>query len=81
MSGWGWRQTGAAGVTLPAAPYVRGLLHQLRDFCIKSGFFTKASGNVVWMGCNGATLDNAPGDVVEMEIPGIGTLGNRITTK
>ena len=33
------------------------------------------------MGCNGATPGTAPGDVVGMEIPGNGTLGNPITHK
>ena len=32
----------------------------------------------MWMGCDGATPDIAPGDVVEIEIPGIGALRNPV---
>jgi 2-keto-4-pentenoate hydratase/2-oxohepta-3-ene-1,7-dioic acid hydratase in catechol pathway len=40
-------------------------------------YFTLAPGDVIWMGTDGASPDLKAGDVVEVEITGIGTLRNR----
>jgi len=43
-----------------------------------SKYMTFYPGDVLWMGCDGATGPMAPGDIVEVEIPGIGTLRNPV---
>jgi 2-keto-4-pentenoate hydratase/2-oxohepta-3-ene-1,7-dioic acid hydratase in catechol pathway len=40
-------------------------------------YFTLWPGDVIWMGTDGASPDIKAGDVVEIEITGIGTLRNR----
>jgi 2-keto-4-pentenoate hydratase/2-oxohepta-3-ene-1,7-dioic acid hydratase in catechol pathway len=40
-------------------------------------YFTLWPGDVIWMGTDGASPDLKHGDVVEIEITGIGTLRNR----
>jgi 2-keto-4-pentenoate hydratase/2-oxohepta-3-ene-1,7-dioic acid hydratase in catechol pathway len=40
-------------------------------------YFTLWPGDVIWMGTDGASPDLRHGDVVEIEITGIGTLRNR----
>jgi len=40
-------------------------------------YFTLWPGDVIWMGTDGASPDLKAGDVVEIEITGIGTLRNR----
>ena len=39
-------------------------------------YVTLHPGDVIWMGTDGASPDLAPGDVVEVEITGLGTLRN-----
>jgi 2-keto-4-pentenoate hydratase/2-oxohepta-3-ene-1,7-dioic acid hydratase in catechol pathway len=39
-------------------------------------YLTLYPGDVIWMGTDGASPDLKPGDVVEIEIAGIGTLRN-----
>ena len=43
-----------------------------------SRYLTLYPGDVLWMGTEGATLDMKPGDTIEIEIDGIGTLRNGI---
>jgi hypothetical protein len=38
-------------------------------------------GDVVWLGAEGATPNMRPGDVVEIEISGIGTLRNYVVAE
>ena len=40
-------------------------------------YFTLWPGDVIWMGTDGASPDLKAGDVVEIDITGIGTLRNR----
>ena len=40
-------------------------------------YFTLWPGDVIWMGTDGASPDMKAGDVVEIDITGIGTLRNR----
>jgi 2-keto-4-pentenoate hydratase/2-oxohepta-3-ene-1,7-dioic acid hydratase in catechol pathway len=40
-------------------------------------YFTLWPGDVIWMGTDGTSPDIKAGDVVEIEISGIGTLRNR----
>jgi 2-keto-4-pentenoate hydratase/2-oxohepta-3-ene-1,7-dioic acid hydratase in catechol pathway len=42
-----------------------------------SKYFTLSPGDVIWMGTDGASPDLRDGDVVEIDITGIGTLRNR----
>jgi 2-keto-4-pentenoate hydratase/2-oxohepta-3-ene-1,7-dioic acid hydratase in catechol pathway len=40
-------------------------------------YFTLWPGDVIWMGTDGASPDIGHGDVVEIDITGVGTLRNR----
>jgi 2-keto-4-pentenoate hydratase/2-oxohepta-3-ene-1,7-dioic acid hydratase in catechol pathway len=42
-----------------------------------SKYFTLSPGDVIWMGTDGASPNLVDGDVVEIDITGIGTLRNR----
>jgi 2-keto-4-pentenoate hydratase/2-oxohepta-3-ene-1,7-dioic acid hydratase in catechol pathway len=44
-------------------------------------YFTLWPGDVIWMGTDGASPDLKAGDVVEIEITGIGTLRNRFVAE
>src|SRR6516165_6629097 len=44
-------------------------------------YFTLWPGDVIWMGTDGASPDIKAGDVVEIEITGIGTLRNRFVAE
>ena len=44
-------------------------------------YFTLWPGDVIWMGTDGASPDLKAGDVVEIEISGIGTLRNRFVAE
>jgi 2-keto-4-pentenoate hydratase/2-oxohepta-3-ene-1,7-dioic acid hydratase in catechol pathway len=44
-------------------------------------YFTLWPGDVIWMGTDGASPDLKAGDVVEVEITGIGTLRNRFVAE
>ena len=44
-------------------------------------YFTLWPGDVIWMGTDGASPDLKTGDVVEIEIAGIGTLRNRFVAE
>ena len=43
-------------------------------------YFTLSPGDVIWMGTDGASPDLKAGDVVEIDITGIGTLRNRFVS-
>ena len=54
-------------------------IYSLVDFLVETTkYVTLYPGDVMWLGCDGATPDIAPGDVVEIEIPGIGVLRNPV---
>ena len=44
-------------------------------------YITLQPGDVLWMGTEGATENMAPGDVIEIEIEGIGTLRNPVVAE
>ena len=44
-------------------------------------YITLYPGDVLWMGTEGATENMVPGDVIEIEIEGIGTLRNRVVAE
>jgi 2-keto-4-pentenoate hydratase/2-oxohepta-3-ene-1,7-dioic acid hydratase in catechol pathway len=44
-------------------------------------YFTLWPGDVIWMGTDGASPDIGAGDVVEIEITGIGTLRNKFVAE
>ena len=59
--------------------YTKDMIYSLVDFLVETTkYVTLYTGDVMWMGCDGATPDIVPGDVVEIEIPGIGTLRNPV---
>ena len=59
--------------------YTKDMIFSLVDFLVETTkYVTIYAGDVMWMGCDGATPDIAPGDVVEIEIPGIGALRNPV---
>ena len=46
-----------------------------------SKYFTLMPGDVIWMGTDGTSPDINPGDVVEIDITGIGTLRNKFVAE
>ncbi len=46
-----------------------------------SKYTTLHPGDVLWMGTEGADGDMVPGDVIEVEISGIGTLRNNVVAE
>ena len=46
-----------------------------------SRYLTLYPGDVLWMGTEGATENMAPGDLIEIEISGIGTLRNHVVAE
>ena len=46
---------------------------------IMTRYITLYPGDVIWMGTDGASEDLQDGDLVEIELPGIGTLRNPVT--
>ena len=59
--------------------FTKDMIFSLVDFLVETTkYVTIYAGDVMWMGCDGATPDIVPGDVVEIEIPGIGTLRNPV---
>src|ERR1700682_1167886 len=54
------------------------MIFGIRAFIVElTKYFTLWPGDVIWMGTDGASPDLKAGDVVEIEITGIGTLRNR----
>ena len=68
---------GPAG-RLPAGEWVLNLCAVIVPFLVElTKYFTLWPGDVIWMGTDGASPDLKHGDVVEIDITGIGTLHNR----
>jgi 2-keto-4-pentenoate hydratase/2-oxohepta-3-ene-1,7-dioic acid hydratase in catechol pathway len=58
---------------------VKDAIFGVRQFISRmSQYLTLHPGDVLWMGTDGATENMKDGDVVEVEIPGIGTLRNPV---
>jgi 2-keto-4-pentenoate hydratase/2-oxohepta-3-ene-1,7-dioic acid hydratase in catechol pathway len=54
------------------------MIFGIKPFIVElTKYFTLWPGDVIWMGTDGASPDLKPGDVVEIEITGIGKLRNR----
>jgi 2-keto-4-pentenoate hydratase/2-oxohepta-3-ene-1,7-dioic acid hydratase in catechol pathway len=54
------------------------MIFGIKDFIVEmTKYFTLWPGDVIWMGTDGTSPDIKAGDVVEIEISGIGTLRNR----
>jgi 2-keto-4-pentenoate hydratase/2-oxohepta-3-ene-1,7-dioic acid hydratase in catechol pathway len=54
------------------------MIFGIKPFIVElTKYFTLWPGDVIWMGTDGASPDLRDGDVVEIEISGIGTLRNR----
>ncbi len=58
------------------------MLFGIREFLVEmSKYFTLWPGDVIWMGTDGASPNIRDGDVVEIEITGIGRLRNRFVAE
>jgi 2-keto-4-pentenoate hydratase/2-oxohepta-3-ene-1,7-dioic acid hydratase in catechol pathway len=58
---------------------VKDAIFGIRTFISRmSQYLTLHPGDVLWMGTDGATENMKDGDVVEVEIPGIGMLRNPV---
>ena len=58
------------------------MIWAVADFIEKiTRYHTPQPGDVIWTGTEGATLNMYPGDVVEIEIEGIGTLRNSVAAE
>ena len=58
------------------------MIFGIKPFIVElTKYFTLWPGDVIWMGTDGASPDLRAGDVVEIEISGIGTLRNRFVAE
>jgi 2-keto-4-pentenoate hydratase/2-oxohepta-3-ene-1,7-dioic acid hydratase in catechol pathway len=58
------------------------MIFGIKPFIVElTKYFTLWPGDVIWMGTDGASPDLKAGDVVEIEISGIGTLRNRFVAE
>jgi 2-keto-4-pentenoate hydratase/2-oxohepta-3-ene-1,7-dioic acid hydratase in catechol pathway len=58
---------------------IKDAIFGVRQFISRmSQYLTLHPGDVLWMGTDGATENIKDGDVVEIEIPGIGVLRNPV---
>ncbi len=66
-----WEDFSSAGQIWDTATWIHDL----------SNYATRYPGDVLWMGTEGADGDMFPGDIIEVEISGIGTLRNHVVTE
>jgi 2-keto-4-pentenoate hydratase/2-oxohepta-3-ene-1,7-dioic acid hydratase in catechol pathway len=52
-----------------------------RTLATMTRYLTLYPGDVVWMGTDDPTLDMVPGDQIEVEITGLGVLGNPVAAE
>jgi 2-keto-4-pentenoate hydratase/2-oxohepta-3-ene-1,7-dioic acid hydratase in catechol pathway len=58
------------------------MIFGIKEFIVElTKYFTLWPGDVIWMGTDGTSPDLKPGDVVEIEITGIGTLRNKFVAE
>jgi 2-keto-4-pentenoate hydratase/2-oxohepta-3-ene-1,7-dioic acid hydratase in catechol pathway len=58
------------------------MIFGIKDFIVEmTKYFTLWPGDVIWMGTDGTSPDLKAGDVVEIEITGIGTLRNKFVAE
>ena len=58
------------------------MIFGIREFIVEmTKYFTLWPGDVIWMGTDGASPDIKAGDVVEIDITGIGTLRNKFVAE
>jgi 2-keto-4-pentenoate hydratase/2-oxohepta-3-ene-1,7-dioic acid hydratase in catechol pathway len=58
------------------------MIFGIKPFIVElTKYFTLWPGDVIWMGTDGASPDLKAGDVVEIEITGIGTLRNKFVAE
>jgi len=58
------------------------MIFGIKEFIVEmTKYFTLWPGDVIWMGTDGASPNIKAGDVVEIEITGIGTLRNRFVAE
>ena len=69
------RQNGEQRIAFPTNDMIFGVV----DYLVKmTTYLTLYPGDVVWMGTEGATANLKHGDLIEVEISGIGTLSNPV---
>lgn len=68
------RVNGQASLQFPTNDMLFGVVHFLVEM---TKYLTLVPGDVVWMGTDGSSPDLKHGDVVDVEITGIGTLTNK----
>jgi 2-keto-4-pentenoate hydratase/2-oxohepta-3-ene-1,7-dioic acid hydratase in catechol pathway len=62
--------------------HTNDMIFGINDFIVEmSKYFTLWPGDVIWMGTDGTSPDIRAGDVVEIEITGIGTLRNKFVAE
>ena len=59
----------------PTNGMIFGVAHYISEM---SRYLTLHPGDMIWMGTDGATQNIAPGDTVDVEISGVGTLSNPV---
>jgi 2-keto-4-pentenoate hydratase/2-oxohepta-3-ene-1,7-dioic acid hydratase in catechol pathway len=62
--------------------HTNDMIFGVEDFIVEmTKYFTLWPGDVIWMGTDGTSPDIKAGDVVEIEITGIGTLRNKFVAE
>jgi len=62
--------------------HTNDMLFGIKEFLVEmTKYFTLSPGDVIWMGTDGASPNIRDGDVVEIEITGIGTLRNKFVAE
>ena len=72
------RLNGEVVSQFPTNNMIFGVAHYISEM---SRYLTLHPGDMVWMGTDGATQNMKPGDTVEVEISGIGTLTNPVVSE
>ena len=72
------RLNGEVVSQFPTNNMIFGVAHYISEM---SRYLTLHPGDMVWMGTDGATQNMKPGDTVEVEISGIGTLSNPVVSE
>ena len=62
--------------------HTNDMIFGIKPFIVEmTKYFTLWPGDVIWMGTDGASPDIKAGDVVEIDITGIGTLRNKFVAE
>ena len=72
------RLNGETVSQFPTNGMIFGVAHYISEM---SKYLTLHPGDMIWMGTDGATQNMAPGDTVDVEISGVGTLSNPVVAE